>query len=184
MVKESICKKKKKESICKTGDKTLFCRVGKIPWRRAWQPTPVFLPGESHGQRNKVGYSPWGYKDSDSTEATENNTQYAWSVANPSLWNWDPFPIINTRMLIRYLTLSLLLYFFVLHESFYEQRHMVRLCPNKRKTKCFSSLYLFTVIYFLHSALHPNPPNFYIFINFNCFTSYFLLNPLQSNLCV
>ena len=32
--------------------------VGKIPWRRAWQPTPLFLPGESHGQRNLVGYSP------------------------------------------------------------------------------------------------------------------------------
>ena len=32
--------------------------VGKIPWRRAWQPTPVFLPGESHGQRGLVGYSP------------------------------------------------------------------------------------------------------------------------------
>ena len=31
--------------------------VGKIPWRRAWQPTPVFLPGESHGQRSLVGYS-------------------------------------------------------------------------------------------------------------------------------
>ena len=32
--------------------------VGKIPWRRAWQPTPVFLPGESHGQRSLAGYSP------------------------------------------------------------------------------------------------------------------------------
>ena len=42
--------------------------VGKIPWRRAWQPTPVFLPGESHGQRNLVGYSPWGRKGSDMTE--------------------------------------------------------------------------------------------------------------------
>jgi len=31
--------------------------VGKIPWRRAWELTPVFLPGESHGQRNLVGYS-------------------------------------------------------------------------------------------------------------------------------
>ena len=31
--------------------------VGKIPWRRAWQPTPVFLPGESHGQRSLVGYT-------------------------------------------------------------------------------------------------------------------------------
>ena len=34
--------------------------VGKIPWRRAWQPIPVFLPGESDGQRSLVGYSPWG----------------------------------------------------------------------------------------------------------------------------
>ena len=42
--------------------------VGEIPWRRAWQPTPVFLPGESHGQRILVGYSPWGRKDSNMTE--------------------------------------------------------------------------------------------------------------------
>ena len=32
--------------------------IGKTPWRRAWQPTPVFLPGDSHGQRSLVGYSP------------------------------------------------------------------------------------------------------------------------------
>ena len=44
--------------------------VGKIPWRRAWQPTPVFLPGEVHGQRSLAGYSPWGHKELDSTEAT------------------------------------------------------------------------------------------------------------------
>ena len=36
--------------------------VRKIPWRRKWQPTPVFLPGKSHGQRDLVGYSPWGCK--------------------------------------------------------------------------------------------------------------------------
>ena len=42
--------------------------VGKIPWRRAWQPTPVFLPGESHEQRSLVGYSPWGHKKSNTTE--------------------------------------------------------------------------------------------------------------------
>ena len=34
--------------------------VGKIPWRREWQPTPVFLPGESHGERSLAGHSPWG----------------------------------------------------------------------------------------------------------------------------
>ena len=42
--------------------------IGKMPWRRAWQPTPVFLPGKSHGQRSLVGYSPWGRKESDMTE--------------------------------------------------------------------------------------------------------------------
>ena len=40
--------------------------VGKIPWRRKWLPTPVFLPGELHGQRSLVGYNPWGCKELDS----------------------------------------------------------------------------------------------------------------------
>ena len=43
--------------------------VRKIPWREAWQPTPVFLPGESHGQRSLAGYSPWGLQELDMTEA-------------------------------------------------------------------------------------------------------------------
>ena len=42
--------------------------VRKIPWRRKWQPTPVFLPGKSHGQRSLEGYIPWGHKESDTTE--------------------------------------------------------------------------------------------------------------------
>ena len=42
--------------------------VGKIPWRSKWQPTPVFLPGESHGRRSLVGYSPRGHKELDMTE--------------------------------------------------------------------------------------------------------------------
>ena len=44
--------------------------VGKIPWRRAWQPTPVFLPGESHGQRSLAGYRPYGRTESDTPEVT------------------------------------------------------------------------------------------------------------------
>ena len=48
--------------------------VGKIPWSRSWQPTPVFLPGESHGQRSLEGYSPWGHKESDTTEWRSINT--------------------------------------------------------------------------------------------------------------
>ena len=42
--------------------------VWKMPWRRAMQPTPVFLPGEPHGERSLVGYSPWGRKEWDTTE--------------------------------------------------------------------------------------------------------------------
>ena len=44
--------------------------VWKIFWRRAWQPTLVFLPGESHGQRSLVDYGPWGCKELDMTEVT------------------------------------------------------------------------------------------------------------------
>ena len=42
--------------------------VGKILWRRKWQSTQVFLPGESHGQRSLAGYGPWGHEESDTTE--------------------------------------------------------------------------------------------------------------------
>ena len=42
--------------------------VGKIPWRRKWQPPPVFLPGKSHGPRSLIDSSPWGHKESDTTE--------------------------------------------------------------------------------------------------------------------
>ena len=42
--------------------------IRKIPWRRKGQPTPVFLPGKSHGQRSLADYSPWGHKESDTTE--------------------------------------------------------------------------------------------------------------------
>ena len=42
--------------------------VGKIPWKRKWQPTPVFLPGKPHGQRSLMGYSPWGCKELDMTD--------------------------------------------------------------------------------------------------------------------
>ena len=57
--------------------------VGKIPWRRAWQPTPVFLPEESHGQRSLVGYSLWGSTESDMTERLSINTPL--SILSPSI---------------------------------------------------------------------------------------------------
>ena len=48
--------------------------VQKIPWRRTWQPTPVFLPGEFHGQWSLAGYSPRGHTESDVTEVTRHTS--------------------------------------------------------------------------------------------------------------
>ena len=57
-----------KESSCQCRRLRFNPWVRKTPWRRKRQPTSVFLPGESHGQRNLAGYSPWGHKESDTTE--------------------------------------------------------------------------------------------------------------------
>ena len=51
-----------------TKEKHLGGNDGKIPWRKEWQPTLVFLPGEFQGLRSLVGYSPWGCNESDTTE--------------------------------------------------------------------------------------------------------------------
>ena len=59
---------------------------GKIPWRTKWQPTPIFLPGQFHGQRSLVGYSPWDRKESDVTEyAHVHAHNMAWAVCKPGL---------------------------------------------------------------------------------------------------
>ena len=61
-----------KASACNTGDPGLIPGfdpwVRKMLWKRKWQPTPVLLPGKFHGQSSLVGYSPWGRKESDTTE--------------------------------------------------------------------------------------------------------------------
>ena len=56
------------------GDAVQFL-VRKIPWRRKWQPTPIFLPGKSHGQRSLAGYSPWGHKRVGCGLATKTTTK-------------------------------------------------------------------------------------------------------------
>ena len=75
-----------KESACQCR-RHKRCRfnpwVGKIPWRRAWQPTLVSLPRESHGQRSLVAYSSWGCKESDTTEQhTHTHTQHSTQLIN------------------------------------------------------------------------------------------------------
>ena len=52
-------------------DVGLIPESGRCPWRRAWQPTPVSLPGKSHRQRSLADYHPWGRKESDTTEVTQ-----------------------------------------------------------------------------------------------------------------
>ena len=54
--------------------------VRKIPWRREWQPTSVFLPGESHGQRSLAGYGPWGCKESDTLEWLTHAYYMSWPL--------------------------------------------------------------------------------------------------------
>ena len=57
-----------KESACQCRRHEFNPWVGKMPWSRKWQPTPVFLPGKSHGQRSLVDYSPPGHGESDTTK--------------------------------------------------------------------------------------------------------------------
>ena len=67
------------------------------PWRREWQPTPVFLPGESHGQGTLASYSPWCRKELDTTEVAEHTCTHKYVVAGMGVQgsfdhgSWVPF---------------------------------------------------------------------------------------------
>ena len=68
--------------------------VGKMPWRRTWQPTPIFLPRKSHGQRSLMGYSPWNHKQVNTTE------QLTLSSLSPDTWiHISLFPCKELRFL-------------------------------------------------------------------------------------
>ena len=67
-----------KESACQSRRCGFDSWVGKIPWRRKWQATPVFLSEKSNGQRSLAGYSPWGRKESDTTQGLNNNNLSLW----------------------------------------------------------------------------------------------------------
>ena len=62
------------------------------PWRRKWQPTPGFLPGESNGQRSLVGYGPWGCKESDTTERLHSHFHSQVDATGPSQTQWLMLP--------------------------------------------------------------------------------------------
>ena len=101
-VKESACQSKKHK---KCGFNPW---VRKILWKRKWQSTPVFLPGKSHGQRNLVGYSPWGLKESDMTDHIQMHTEKHESIkkgVDTKVHCWILKPIIVTTTLMRFLSL-------------------------------------------------------------------------------
>ena len=96
--------------------------VKKIPWRRAWQPTPVSLPREFHGQRSLVGHSRWGRKESDTTEWLTVTLEYIvymmlppggeiFTVFSPltMVWRWlqnsNPSPLLVNWLLLSFLPL-------------------------------------------------------------------------------
>ena len=87
-----------KEFTCQCKKHRFDPWVGKVPWRRKWQPTSVLLPGKSHGQ-SLVGYGPWSCKESNITEHTQGKTQlctktYMWLslVIMNDFWFFFHFP--------------------------------------------------------------------------------------------
>ena len=84
-----------KEPACQCRRSRFSPGVEKIPGRMQWQPTPVFLPGKSHGRRSLEGYTPRGHKESDVTEQLNNNPMgwtSRWAVLSSThlIWLWKP----------------------------------------------------------------------------------------------
>ena len=76
-----------KASAFNAGEPGSIPGSGKIPWRRKWQSTPVFLPGESHGWRSLVGLSPRGRKESDTTERLHFTSPKVISIATEKIFD-------------------------------------------------------------------------------------------------
>ena len=75
------------ESACQCSRHECDPWVGKIPWRRKWQPTPVFLPGKFRGQRSLAGYSPWGCRELNMTTCMHSiGTGVAGTLGRLSAW--------------------------------------------------------------------------------------------------
>ena len=74
--------------------------VGKIPWRKAWQPTPVFLQREFHGQGSLVGYSPYGCKESDTTEHAHTPNHRTKAIKLPWTLNINISGTLNPKCFI------------------------------------------------------------------------------------
>ena len=105
--------------------------IGKIPWRRAWQSTPVFLPGEYQGQRRLVGYSPYHCKQLDTTKQLSTHTQFL--MLESSVNHTTEFffligsgSITGSKILFYFFTLFFLFLFFLEWSRWYTTTCMVK----------------------------------------------------------
>ena len=100
-----------KETTCDAGDPGFNPWVGKVPWRREWQPTPVFLPGEFPGLRRLAGDSPWGCKLSDRIEQLT-SFHYWVNIGSPfsnyHSWIWCVKCIFVSWIIIQYCKLFII----------------------------------------------------------------------------
>ena len=95
---DKVAKKKEPTCQCRRCESCSFDPwVKKISWRRAWQPTPVFLPGESRGQRSLEGYILQGHKESDTTEVT----WHSHAVRAEAISHLSESSIVHDRCLIQ-----------------------------------------------------------------------------------
>ena len=121
-----------------------------MPWRRQWQPTPIFLPGEFHGQRSLVVYSPWGPKESDMTEQLTHcvtapithwhrNWDTSWPVKK---WAWFS-PAIGGLYLLPQVTLCELYAYWAISSTSPESTFPPKTCsPNPGLLQSYSCIAL------------------------------------------
>ena len=110
--------------------------VGKIPWRRECQPTPVFLPGESHGQKSLAGYSPRGCKELDTTERLRLHTGFLLcrcTTASPTDGHLDHFQVGLLQIQLP----QTLVYGFHLSTSFCFSGINTQRCKDSTIVECF-----------------------------------------------
>ena len=121
--------------------------VGKFPWRRKWQPSPVFLPGKSHGWRSPVGYRPWGREELDTTE----------QLHFTSLHTVKGFGVVNKAQIYVFLELSCF---------FYDPMYVGSLTSD---SSAFSKSSLNIWKFLVHIFLKPHLENFeHYFASVSC----------------
>ena len=116
--------------------------VGKIPRRRTQQLTPVFSPGESHGQRGLAGYSSWGCKESDKADATQQ--AHAWLIYNIVL----VFAVQQSELVIHISTHCQIIFPYMSLQS------------TEQSSQCMLCSRFLLVIYFVYSSVYVSIPIF------------------------